>query len=72
MGMAAILVMWPGPFEKTFVPLSHGDFNWNFTSIGLAVSKKKKFENVESTNFDIIDNNIFWISIVLPFSHKKA
>ena len=25
MGMAAILVMWPGPFEQTFIPPSHGD-----------------------------------------------
>ena len=24
MGMAAILVMWPGTFEQTFVPPSHG------------------------------------------------
>ena len=23
MGMAAILVMWPGPFEQTFVSASH-------------------------------------------------
>ena len=23
MGMAAILVMWPGPFEQIFVPRSH-------------------------------------------------
>ena len=24
MGLAAILVMWPGPFEHTFVPPSQG------------------------------------------------
>ena len=47
MGMTDILVMWPEPFEQTFVPLSHGGSIWNLASIGLAVSKKK-FENVES------------------------
>ena len=31
MGMAAILVMWPGPFEQTFVPLSRKSSIWNFT-----------------------------------------
>ena len=31
MGMAAILVMWPGPFEQTFVPHhieATYDFDW--------------------------------------------
>ena len=40
MGMVAILVMWPGLFEQTFVPPSHGDFIWNFASIGPVVSEK--------------------------------
>ena len=31
MGMVAILVMWPGPFEQTFVPPSHGGSIWNLT-----------------------------------------
>ena len=30
MGMAAILVMWPGPFEQTFVPPSHGGLKFGF------------------------------------------
>ena len=34
MGMATILVMWPGPFEQTFVPPSHEDSIWNLVSIG--------------------------------------
>ena len=29
MGMAAILVIWPWPFEQTFVPPSHGDSIWS-------------------------------------------
>ena len=40
MGMAAILVMWPGPFEQTFVPPSHGDPIWNLASIGPVVFEK--------------------------------
>ena len=39
-GVAAILVMWPGPFEQTFVPPSHGDSIWNLTLIGQAVSEE--------------------------------
>ena len=46
MGMAAMLVMWPKPFEQTFIPLSHGVFTWNEASIRQAVSNEKKFENV--------------------------
>ena len=44
MGMAAILVMWPGPFEQTFVSPSHGDSIWNLASIGLVVSEEKMFK----------------------------
>ena len=40
MGMAAILVMWPGPFEQIFVPQSHGDSIWNLASIGPVVSEE--------------------------------
>ena len=40
MGMAAILVMWPGPFEQIFVPPSHGDSIWNLASIGPVVSEE--------------------------------
>ena len=44
MGMAAILVMWPGPFEQTFVPPSHGDSVWNLASIGPVVSEENMFK----------------------------
>ena len=44
MGMAAILVMWPGPFEQTFVPPYHGDSIWNLASIGPVVSEEKMFK----------------------------
>ena len=48
MGMVAILVMLPGPFEQTFIPPSNGESTWNLASISLVVSKEMKFENVES------------------------
>ena len=48
MGMAAILVMWPKPFEHTFVRLSKVGSTWNLASIGLAVIEEKKFENIKS------------------------
>ena len=44
MGIAAILVMWPEPFEQTFVPPSHGGSRWNFTFNGKAVSEEKLFK----------------------------
>ena len=47
MGVAAILVMWPRPFEQTFVPPSKGISIWNMSSIGPVVSEKKMFENVD-------------------------
>ena len=31
MDIAAILFMWPRPFEQSFVPLSHGGSIWNLT-----------------------------------------
>ena len=50
MAMAAILIMWPGPFEQTFVPPSQGGSTWNVVSIGSVVSEEKMFENVQNTH----------------------
>ena len=47
MGMAAILVMWPGPFEQTFVPLSQRGSIWNLTLNDQAVSEEKMFESMD-------------------------
>ena len=44
MGMVAILVMWPGPFEQTFIPPSHRSSIWNLTLIGPVVSEEKIFK----------------------------
>ena len=47
MGMAAILVMWPEPFEQFFVPLIPGGYIWNLVTIGRVVSEEKSFEIVD-------------------------
>ena len=47
MGMAAMLIMWPGPFEQTFVSPSQGGSIWNLASIGPVISEEKMFENVD-------------------------
>ena len=44
MGMAAILVIRPGPFEQTFVPPSLEVSIKNLSSIGPVVLEEKMFE----------------------------
>ena len=47
MGMAAILVMWPEPFEQFFVPPIPGGYIWNLVTTGPVVSEEKSFEIVD-------------------------
>ena len=47
MGMVAILVMWPEPFEQLFVPPIPGGYIWNLVTIGTVVSEEKSFEIVD-------------------------
>ena len=47
MGMAAMLVMWPRPFEQFFFFKDPGGWIWNFVAIGLVVSEEKSFEIVD-------------------------
>ena len=47
MGVGAILVMWPGPFEQLFVPLTHGGYIWKLVTIGPGVSEEKSIEIVD-------------------------
>ena len=49
MGMAAILVMWPGQLIQIFIPPSQGCSMWSLTLNGQAVSKKKMSEHCERT-----------------------
>ena len=51
MGMAAILVMWPGPVEQTFISPSHGGSIWNLTLTDPVVSEEM-FENVDTHTDD--------------------
>ena len=54
MGMAAIMVMWPGLLERTFVFPSHRSFIWNLTLIGPVVSVEKMFkEYLKSADDDV-------------------
>ena len=50
MGMAAILVTWPGPFQQTFVPPFHRGSIWNLT--GPVVSEEEMFKRVRTTTYD--------------------
>ena len=57
MGMAAILVMWPGPFEQNFVPPFHGHSIWNLASIGPVVSEEKMFKGQLQRYFSLWNLN---------------
>ena len=52
MGMAAMLVMWPRPFEQFFFPKVPGGCVWNLVAIGLVVSEEKSFEIVDGRTMD--------------------
>ena len=47
MGMVAMMVMWPRPFEQFFFPKGPGGCIWNLVAIGPVVSKEKSFEIVD-------------------------
>ena len=47
MGTAAMLVMWPRPFEQFFFPEGPGGCIWNLVAIGPVVSEEKSFEIVD-------------------------
>ena len=59
MGMAAILVMWPGLFEQLFVPPTPGGYIWNLVTIGPVVSEEKSFEIVDGRRRRTTDNGAF-------------
>ena len=51
MGMAAILVRWPEPFEHTFIPPSNVVSIWNLASIGPVVFEEM-FKSVDDRQTD--------------------
>ena len=59
MGMVAILVMWPWPFEGTFTPPTHWGSIHNLASIGPMASEEKMFETADGRSTD--DE---WLSIL--------
>ena len=52
MGMAAMLVMWPRPFEQCFFPKGPGGCIWYLVAIGPVVSEEKLFEIVDGRRMD--------------------
>ena len=52
MGMAAMLVMWPRPFDHLFFPKGPGGCIWNLVTIGPVVSEEKSFEIVDVRRTD--------------------
>ena len=52
MGMAAMLVMWPRPFEQFFFPKVPGGSIWNLVAICPVVSEEKSFEIVDGRTMD--------------------
>ena len=51
-GMAAMLVMWPRPFEQLFFPKGPESRIWNLVEIGPVVSEEKLFEIVDGRRTD--------------------
>ena len=52
MGMAAMLVMSPRPFEQLSFPEGAGGCIWNLVAIGQVVSEEKSFEIVDGRTTD--------------------
>ena len=59
MGMAAILVMWPEPFEQLFVPPIPWGYIWNLVTIGPVVSEEKSFEIVDGRRRTTMDDGAY-------------
>ena len=63
MGVATILVIWPGPFEQTFVPASSGVFIWNLNWIGQVVSEEM---------FEIVDGRTTEWLVYYKLTHEPS
>ena len=73
MSVAAILGMWPGPFEQTFVPASLGVSIWNLSLIGPVVSEEKMFENVDGQTDDgLTDAGVTGILLAHPLAFSSG
>ena len=65
MGMAAILVMWPGQFEQTFLTPPHGGSIWNLTLIGPVISEEMFKECGRRTTGELKGGDIIFSIISL-------
>ena len=69
MDIVAILVMWHKPVVLTFIHQYRGGSTWNLASIGIGVSKEKKFQNAESEWPWMKVNEWPWPLIFLSFMY---
>ena len=68
---AAILVMWPRPYEQTFIPPSYGESLCDLVSISPAVLEQISFENAENTDPDNGPLSILQVPLWLWWAKKK-
>ena len=52
MGVPASLVMWPGPFEQTFVPPSHGGLYEIWLGLAKRFLRTKRLKSVDDDDDD--------------------
>ena len=73
MGVAAISVLWPGPFEQTFLPRPYGVSIWNLSLIGPVVSEEM-FENVDRRTTDAgrTDAGVTGILLAHPWAFSSG
>ena len=71
MGMAAILVMWPRPFEQFFFPKGPGSCIWNWVAIGQVVSEEKLFDIVEGQTDGRMTKPVYTISSPRAFGSDE-
>ena len=57
MGMEAILINGPWPFEQIFNPLLTEGSTWSLKKIGPGVSEEKLFEGVDGRRLTASDHN---------------
>ena len=57
MGMTAILVTWPGPFEQTVSLKIRTSYIWNLASMGLAAFQQTMFESINLSDLGRRSNN---------------
>ena len=72
MCMAATLVMWPGPFEQTFIPPSHRSSICNMTLIGPVVSEEKMFKECGRRRWRPtypVSSPVSHTSVVVPYCY---